>query len=50
MTPEEYWQKAREAHEDLGQVEFDDFTEDGVSISDKGAYVKAWIYVSDVED
>jgi len=47
MTPLEYWQKAKEDHEDLGVLEIDDFQEDGVSLSEGGAYVKAWIWIAD---
>jgi hypothetical protein len=47
MTPLEYWQIAKENHEDLGVLEIDDFQEDGVSLSGGGAYVKAWIWIAD---
>ena len=44
MTEEEYRAKAREEYEEEGKLEFDD--EPVVSLSEDGAYVQAWVWVS----
>ncbi len=48
-TDEQYRAKAKELHEREGELEVDDSASVSRGTSDPGAYVQAWVWVSDEE-